>query len=404
MAVVSAQKGAGIAMRIAAFADCHIGNYGTKLDPETGLNARLIDCVNSLRFVCEDAKARGAEVILFAGDMFRSPTAKPTPTELVLAADGLVGDLPVIGIDGNHDVPRSIGEVTALAPLPSNGWSERTRPEIEIVESEEWRLQLAYLPWPNRSALAAAVPDYHKVSPQDADRLVAAHLQSILRGLAAQLNPSMPSILLAHISIDSAEVGAERQIMAGRDITIPLSAIPEEFGFAVLGHVHKPQDFARQGRPNVFYCGSTERVDFGEETEEKSYVLLDTDAGTWERVPIPCREYKTFNYELCADGHEGEDFDCNMDRQAICRVRIKRPENMRPDYAKLQKWAEESGSWDFRGFVEEVERTAAVRSKEIVEAKSLTELLEVWHEAKGCGVPLDHLTTAAVSLERTVLK
>jgi len=404
MAVVSAQKGAGIAMRIAAFADCHIGNYGTKLDPETGLNARLIDCVNSVRFVVEDATERDAKVLLFCGDMFRS--AKPTPTELVLAGEALHAGrrLRVIAIDGNHDVPRSVGEVTALAPHASLYWDEKSRPEIETLHIAGAHFQLAYLPWPNRSALAASLPDYHKLSPQDADRLVAAHLQSILRGLAAQVNPSMPSILLAHISIDSAEVGAERQIMGGRDITIPLSAIPEEFGFAVLGHVHKPQDFARQGRPNVFYCGSTERVDFGEETEEKSYVLLDTDAGTWERVPIPCREYKTFNYELCADGHEGEDFDCNMDRQAICRVRIKRPENMRPDYAKLQKWAEESGSWDFRGFVEEVERTAAVRSKEIVEAKSLTELLEVWHEAKGCGVPLDHLTTAAVSLERTVLK
>jgi exonuclease SbcD len=391
-------------MIVAAFADAHVGNYGAKLDPETGLNARLIDCVVSLRFVREDAKARGAGLLLFAGDMFRSPTAKPTPTELVFAARAMRGPLPIIAIDGNHDVPRSIGEVTALAPLGNSAWLEMVAPHFEVRRVGEQDIQLAYLPWPNRSALAATLPDYQRLSPADADRLIAAHLESILRGLAAQVDPSMPSILLAHISIDSAEVGAERQIMAGKDITIPLSAIPQEFTFAVLGHVHKPQDFAAQGRPNVFYCGSTERVDFGEETEEKSYVLLDTDTGTWERVPIPCREYKTFNYELCADGDEGEDFDCNMDRQAICRVRIKRPENMRPDYAKLQKWAEESGSWDFRGFVEEVERTAAVRSEEIVKAQSLPDLLKLWHEAKDSPVALEELTTAAVTLERTVLK
>jgi len=388
-------------MIIAAFADCHIGNYGTKLDPETGLNARLIDCVASLRFVREDANARGAGLILFAGDMFRSPTAKPTPTELVLASDALLGDLPVIGIPGNHDVPRSIGEVTGLAPLSDPVLDERSRPEVETRDQGGVEIQFGYLPWPNRSALAASLPDYHKLSPADADRLVVAHLESILRGLAAELDPSMPSILLAHISIDSAEVGAERQIMAGKDITIPLSAVPQEFTFAVLGHVHKPQDFAAQGRPNVFYCGSTERIDFGEEGEDKSYVLLDTDAGTWERVPIPCREYATI--DVC---YEDSEFRCGHDLQgldgAICRVRIRRPETARPDYQRIQGWVEQAGCWSFGGFLEDVERTTSVRNQEIVRAESLADMLSLWHRSKVPDVALDDLAPAALELERRI--
>jgi exonuclease SbcD len=383
-------------MRVAAFADCHIGAYGSKIDAETALNARLIDCVNSLRFVVDDAKRRGAELLLFAGDMFRSPTAKPTPTELVFAARAMRGPLPIIAIDGNHDVPRSIGEVTALAPLGNSAWLEMVAPHFEVRRVGEQDIQLAYLPWPNRSALAATLPDYQRLSPADADRLIAAHLESILRGLAAQVDPSMPSILLAHISIDSAEVGAERQIMAGKDITIPLSAIPQEFTFAVLGHVHKPQDFAAQGRPNVFYCGSTERINFGEEGEDKSYVLLDTDAGTWERVPIPCRRYKTFHAHM-EEGlgvRDTNDFDFDECKDAIVRMRITRPETVKPNYAGLREIAEQASCFDFRGFVEEVERTAAVRSKEIVEAQSLTELLGVWHRAKTCEVPLEALVDA----------
>jgi exonuclease SbcD len=388
-------------MRVAAFADCHIGAYGSKIDAETALNARLIDCVNSLRFVVDDAKRRGAELLLFAGDMFRSPTAKPTPTELVFAARAMRGPLPIIAIDGNHDVPRSIGEVTALAPLGNSAWLEMVAPHFEVRRVGEQDIQLAYLPWPNRSALAATLPDYQRLSPADADRLIAAHLESILRGLAAQVDPSMPSILLAHISIDSAELGAERQIMAGKDITIPLSAIPEEFTFAALGHVHKPQDFAAQGRPNVFYCGSTERINFGEEGEDKSYVLLDTDAGTWERVPIPCREYATI--DVC---YEDSEFRCGHDLQgldgAICRVRIRRPETARPDYQRIQGWVEQAGCWSFGGFLEDVERTTSVRNQEIVRAESLADMLSLWHRSKVPDVALDDLAPAALELERRI--
>jgi hypothetical protein len=128
------------------------------------------------------------------------------------------------------------------------------------------------------------------------------------------------------------------------------------------------------------------------------------DAGTWERVPIPSRHYKTIEIRYDSDGLADWQEPSTMVAGAICRVRVKRPENVRPDYDLIRGLLEQAGCFDFRGFVEEVERTAAVRSKEIVEAQSLPELLRVWHEAKGSDVPIEDLTTAAVNLERTVLK
>ena len=189
--------------------------------------------------------------------------------------------------------------------------------------------------------------------------------------------------------------------MAGRDITIPLSAIPEEFDFVVLGHIHKAQDFGKYGRPNVFYCGSTDRIDFGEESEEKSYVVMDLDNKTWERVPIPCRKYITLSGSVSDAGIWSNDSVPLPDvKDAICRIRIKRSENAKPNYDAISSIT--NGCFDFRGFTEDVQRTASIRSEEIVKAESLPDLLKVWHECKQCDVNLEDLTHSAQEMERQV--
>jgi exonuclease SbcD len=386
-------------MKIAAFADCHIGSYGRKIDERSGLNARFVDLVRSFQFVLQEARMRGVDEMLFAGDMYRG--AKPTPTELFAVIENY-GEPEMTMIPGNHDLPRSAGEESPGRLLRQmTGWGWHFRPCVVMGGSGPY--QLAVLPYPNKAWLAASMPDYADLSPQEADRMVGAHIEGILRGLAAELQPGLPSVLLAHISLDCAELGSEQGIMAGRDITIPLHAIPEEFDFAVLGHIHKPQSFEAQGRPNVFYCGSTERIDFGEEDQQPSYVLLDLESKTWERVPIPCRKYCTFRVTL--DGGSMPDSwnrSLSDAKDAICRIVIKRPEQVKPDYSGMQGYIEAAGCFDFRGFVEEIERVSAVRSEEIVGAETLSDHLRVWRESKGLDVPLDDLILKADELERKV--
>jgi exonuclease SbcD len=46
------------------------------------------------------------------------------------------------------------------------------------------------------------------------------------------------------------------------------------FSYVALGHVHKFQDLNSDGVPPVVYSGSIERVDFGEEREDKGFCLV----------------------------------------------------------------------------------------------------------------------------------
>jgi exonuclease SbcD len=389
-------------MIVSAFSDCHIGSYAKKLNQETGLNSRFLDMLDSLRFVAEDCKRRRVDAALFGGDLYRNH--KPTPTESIAAhrlMRYLAERMPLVMIDGNHDLPRGANESSAVelvaASMPTFGYSPAPK---QYAIGAGGGFQLFTLPFPNRSQLAAKLPGYANLSPEETDQVMTAHLSAILQGFRANIDPSKPSILLAHISVDCAETGEERSIMAGRDITIPLSAIPEEFTFVALGHVHKAQDFGAYGRPNVFYCGSTDRISFGEEEEQKSYVVVDTVSKTWERVPIPCREYQTFDVRTIDRDYHWPSLETAKD--AICRVKIQRQENDKPDYEAIRTAIEDAGAFDFRGFVEDVQRVASVRSEEIVHAQTLEELLRIWAESKNCDVPIDELSHAAGEMEREV--
>jgi exonuclease SbcD len=48
--------------------------------------------------------------------------------------------------------------------------------------------------------------------------------------------------------------------------------LPQQFDYVALGHIHKPQSL---GAPNVRYSGSIERMDLGEQADQKGCVLVE---------------------------------------------------------------------------------------------------------------------------------
>jgi DNA repair protein SbcD/Mre11 len=124
-------------------------------------------------------------------------------------------------------------------------------------------------------------------------------LRVALEGEIRQLDPAIPTILLAHLMADTATFGAERLLAVGKGFTVPLTFLTRDcFDYVALGHVHKHQILSEQ--PYVIYPGSIERVDFSEEKEEKGYVLVELEKGqtTVEYCPIPVRAFRTLNVDL----------------------------------------------------------------------------------------------------------
>lgn len=396
-------------MLVAHVTDAHLKPEGNRRDEKTGINARFLDRVNSLRFAINDARERGCDYILFGGDLFGGDNreeddpnvfygngAYPRPYMIMAAIEAfqLARDIPIIAIEGNHDQPKQIGEPSALAPVIAALPNARLSYVPETIDCGAF--QLVTLPAPKRSQLAALVTDYAELSVAETNERLGEALLEILQGHYALLDHTRPSILLAHVALAEAEVHGTP--MVGRDVTLSAARLPA-FTFGAFGHIHKPQEFSKAGRPEVFVTGSTDRHSFGEEGEMKGYVIIDTERDTWYPVEIPCREYKTFHLSLF-DTSSGWWSEENLDvKDAICRVKINRPQNVKPDLPSIERDIRAAGCFDFYGITETIEREAGVRSEAVTQAANVADQLTAWHEATQCKVELPILQTAAAEIE-----
>ena len=95
-------------IRILHFADLHIGmeNYG-RMDPDTGLNGRVQDFLDRLDTVVTYAQEHDADLVLFAGDAFRTRSPSTTHQREFAHRIRQLSDagIPVVLLVGNHDVP-----------------------------------------------------------------------------------------------------------------------------------------------------------------------------------------------------------------------------------------------------------------------------------------------------------
>jgi exonuclease SbcD len=69
--------------------------------------------------------------------------------------------------------------------------------------------------------------------------------------------------------------------------------------YVALGHIHKHQSLNEDRYPPVVYSGSLERIDFGEEKEEKGFCWVELVRGktVWNFVPVAARPFHTIKVD-----------------------------------------------------------------------------------------------------------
>jgi exonuclease SbcD len=293
-------------LRVLHFADLHIGMeaYG-RLDPDTGLNRRVVDFLERLDDVVAHALAHEADLVLFAGDAFR--TRRPTPTYQREFARRLhrlsEAGVPTILLVGNHDVPvmeQRASSVAIFDALDVPHVTVAARPELLRVATRRGVVQVAALPYPVRQRLLSR-GQVRRMGPAALDRAVSAAVVDRIEALAASVDPALPAVLLGHLSVEGASWGSERGIMMGRDVTVPLAALADPvWDYVALGHIHRHQVLNPEGAPPVVYAGSLERMDFGEEGQPKGFcwVELRRGATAWRFVEVAARPFVTIRADV----------------------------------------------------------------------------------------------------------
>jgi exonuclease SbcD len=164
-------------------------------------------------------------------------------------------------------------------------------------------------------------------------------LTNIITTSMSKLDPNLPSILAAHVWVSGAQVSSERVMTIGQEPSLLLSNVAQPaFDYIALGHIHKHQVLSYS--PPVVYAGSLERLDFGEEEDDKGFYLveIEPDQPTGKRLvtfdfhQVIGRRFVTININI-----EPEDTDPTVTvlratteqqgkiREAIVRLQISLP-------------------------------------------------------------------------------
>ena len=334
-------------MRILHFADLHLGveNYG-RIDPNTGLSSRLGDFLRTYDELVDYAIENAVDLVLFAGDAYKSRDPSQTHQREFARRIARLSDagIPTFLLVGNHDTPQVIAQATALEIFPTLNVADvhiGDRLQTYIVETRDGPLQIVALPWIKRSDFLAT----NAARGMTHGEINQAIEQGISRAIQAQvesLDSNIPAVLAGHVTISQSTLASEQTMMLGHDHVLLNSnvALPQ-FEYVALGHIHRHQVLSQN--PHVVYAGSLQRVDFGEEKDDKGFCVIDLDPSqpqgsrltNFEFVTNGARRFLTIDVKLesgdddptatVVKAIEAEDLS-----EAIVRLRLALPAELEP--------------------------------------------------------------------------
>lgn len=389
-------------IRLLHTADIHIGmeNYG-RIDPQTGINARVMDFLRRLSDIGEYAIEQGVDVFVFAGDAYRTRDPNPTHQREFARRIKRIADagIPVVMLVGNHDLPAVARRATSIDIFGTlevpNVYVGNREEVLQITCRRGQPLQVATAPYPLRTALLSKEQAQGK-SLNELDALLQAAMIENIAALAAQARqrPDVPAILVGHFSVNEASHGSEQNIMIGRDAALPRSVLADPaFRYVALGHIHKHQSLNGDLQPPVIYSGSFERIDFGEEREPKGFVVAEIGDGptTWEFVRGYQRQARPF-ITIRADVRDAADptvavVEAIKGRgdlsEAVVRVVVALRQEQEPRLVEREIFRALEGAYFVAALQKDVERAERQRLGGVsVEALTAAQLLERYLQVK----------------------
>ena len=265
-------------MRIVHTADWHAGRVwkGKKRLPE------LIDILDHLAGFIEDEKV---DLLIHAGDVFDSGVPPAEAERAVFRFFKRVGESGTKSavIAGNHDSPARLEAWGLLTELVGCHVVSKPAPpddgglvEVEVRNGE--RALVAAVPFAGARHLVGALAlaeDEGAAYATYADRM-----RRIFEIVSKPFRRDTVNLLTAHAYIDGSTLSrSERRVHVGEEWAVAASAVPDTATYVALGHIHKPQRVGGAGLVPAYYCGSPLQLDFGEVGEEKSFLVIEAEAG-----------------------------------------------------------------------------------------------------------------------------
>ncbi len=401
-------------MKFLHIADVHLGmeNYG-RVDPSTGLHTRLKDFIKCFSFAIDVALEEKVDLVIFTGDAYKN--SNPNPTHQREFAKQIYrlseAGIPTVLINGNHDNPVSFGKATSLDIFGTLNVPKArvvTQPELLNIETKAGPVQVFGLPWPTKN-LFLTKEECKNITDEEITKEIQKRASKKIKEYARMMKPDIPSIFAAHLAAAEATYsGSERSVIIGSDPVFPAQILAQkEFDYVALGHIHKFQDLNPGNNIPVVYPGSIERINFGEEKEDKGFCLVNIEGGktSYEFIPVPARRFITIDIDIPPEQdptvallHEIEEHDLS---EAIVRIFYTMPaEGVDSlDFNKINSALEKA--FMVATIAEKTKPVERTRRADISEDLGMLEALDKYIKSMPELVPLvDKLKTQAQKLEK----
>jgi exonuclease SbcD len=268
-------------MRILHTADWHLGDRLGRID-------RTDDLRRAVERVAGYCKSERVDVLLVAGDLF-SELARPDGLRETIRhwqevfREFLETGGTILTLTGNHDNEnfcQTLVHAMSLA-APSVGRPGEVIPPGRLYLAADptfvrlHDVQFVLMPYPTPSRYLRGEGGLKYGSPEEKNRLLVSAWADALREIRShpKYDPTSPAVLSAHVHLHGSSIGPSLfRLTEQEDVVVEGSELPRQFDYVALGHIHKPQFV---GEPHVRYCGSIEKMDLGEQADQKGVVLVE---------------------------------------------------------------------------------------------------------------------------------
>jgi exonuclease SbcC len=300
-------------MKILATADWHLGAYiGPQCDDPMKRMENTIKCLDILKRTVYEEKP---DIILIAGDIFHAAKvwSDRVLVETRTAAEYLrrLSNVAPIGILYGTPSHESLQSYYALSDM-LHGCSDDifffTEPGLYKFSTKSGPIQIAGLPGFDKGHFRAQFPG---LSAEEENQVFTQQLASIIQGLSAQIDPTIPSVLMAHHTVVGCDMGTGTHIFQANEVVLDAATLDNSaFDLVCLGHIHKAQELDACNKP-VYYSGSIDAFTFNDEENKKGFWMHNLPGlpinGPWNGfrptydnsnfIETPAREFLTIYFE-----------------------------------------------------------------------------------------------------------
>jgi len=337
-------------LKIIHTGDLHLGmeNYGRQ-DSKTLINTRIQDFLKSFDYIVDYAIDNKVDVFIIAGDIYHQK--EPSiyiQNEFSKRLSRLKGaGIYTILLIGNHDSISSLSRISSLQIF-----HELKVPYIYVfekaglikLETNNGPVQIVGLPYIEKNSLKEHMLN-KGIAEEEQQSYFDDLFGKLLDGFEKEMDPEIPSILTAHLTLREAIYENWKPAIIGNELYISKSILSRGiFSYVALGHIHKNQFFTNESSmPQVAYCGSIDTLDFGEANFEHGFIYIELSKDSFDSkfIKIPDqRNFRTIELNVSDNPHTIEELKSRItknNKDDIIRLNLTQDEQSPIDEQEIRR-------------------------------------------------------------------